>query len=76
MKLIFFYLRSDVDGFIHTKQLLNLLCIVYTQWDYVCKLQLQPYERNIFFILMKFETLDLRRDIRFPTMWYTTLLEI
>ena len=22
-------LRSDVDGFIHTKQLLNLLCIVY-----------------------------------------------
>ena len=25
------HLRSDVDGLIHTKQLLNLFCIVYTE---------------------------------------------
>ena len=24
-----YFLRYDVDGFIHTKQLLNVLCIVY-----------------------------------------------
>ena len=29
-------LRSDMDGFIHTKQLLNLLCTVYLKKRLTC----------------------------------------